>query len=287
VTKFAIACFFALATALAGAGAARAQDTMTGDWSIHRIVGSTVQLEFRTERLSDGTSHWDSTNGSDLSRIGLSAEDLDSSGKHVHFTIAREAGTFDCDGWAGKGEGSGTFAFNASPAFLAGLRARGLGDLSPEKQAASAMLDITLGYIDGISGAGYPHLEYNKLIAFKALGVTPSSIAGLRTLFHDNLSAEEITSLAALHVTPAYIAELRGFGITPVGPQKAVELKALGVDKNYVQMLAAAGYTNVPPEQLVQLKALGIDQTYIQHLAEHGMKNLTVSQLVRMKAVGL
>jgi hypothetical protein len=287
VTKFAIACFFVLATALAGAGAARAQDTMTGQWSIQRVLGSTVQLEFRTERRADGTAHWDSTNTSDVSRIGLSSADLDSSGKHVHFTIAREAGTFECDGWAGHGQGSGTFAFNASPAFLAGLRSRGYSDLSPEKQAGSAMLDITLGYIDSIFAAGYPHVEYNQLVAFKALGVTPTSIAALRSLFHDNLTAEELTSLAALHVTPAYISELRGLGIAPVSPQKAVELKALGVDKSYVQALAAAGYTNVPPDQLVQLKALGIDQAYIQHLAEHGMKNLTVSQLVRMKAVGL
>jgi hypothetical protein len=288
MTRIALALCLALLP-LALTTAARADDTTNGQWAVDRVAESSsrVQLDLRSESKAHDNSHWESEHDAELSQVGLSAADLDSGGKHVQFTIARDAGSFVCDGWAGHGHANGTFTFTPNAAFADGLRRRGFTAVPAEKVLASASLDLTLAYIDAVSASGYPRMAYDRYITFRALGITPDSIAGLRKTFGGILEAEQVVSLTALHVTPAYVDELRSLGIGPLSAQKAVELKALGIDRSYVERLAKVGYAHLGAGELVQMKALGIDEAYIQHLADHGMRNLTVSQLVRMKAVGI
>jgi len=281
--------FMAMALLLPASQAA-AQGPITGEWTVERTASSPAkaQVDFRSDDATSTRGHWNSSFDIDVDRLGLAPSDLDSDGKHVQFTFAREAGSFTCDGWAGHGRGAGTFTFSPSVAFLDGLRKRGFADITPHKQLAAATLDLTLAYIDGIAAAGFPHPSFDKLIAFRALSVTGQSIAELRTAFGGaQLDEEQVTSLAALRVTPAYIADMRTLGVDDMSPRRAVELKALGIDRAYVDSLAKAGYPKLAAHDLVQMKALGIDEAYIRRLADHGFKNLTVAQLVRMKAVGI
>lgn len=278
----------ALAFALTTAPSA-AENATTGFWTAHRLSSdsSKVAVGFRTDDDQLARGSWNGSFDVDVAQLGLPAADLDSTGKHVEFTLARDAGSFACDGWAGKGQGAGTFAFSPSTRFLDGLRARGLGEPTTHKLLGAASVDLTLDYIDRIASSGYPHLPLDRLITFRALRVTPESVAELRRTFSADLSAEDVVSLAALRVTPAYVTEMRSLGISVPSAQKAIQLRALRIDRSYVESLAKAGYPNLDAEQIVQLKALGVDDVYIRHLASHGFTNLTVSKLVQLKALGI
>jgi hypothetical protein len=285
----------AFLSALAVAGAtlsalpAPAQGATTGEWTVVHAEGAPqkVEVDFRSDKAASGGGHWNSSFDSNVSELGSLASALDSDGKPVRFTLAREAGSFACEGWAGHGRASGTFTFTPSAAFLDGLRRRGYDNITIHQQLAAATLDLGLGYIDGIGAAGFASVPFDKLIAFRALSVTRESILGLRKALGDPLSVEDVTSLTALHVTPAYVDDMRSLGVNGLSSKTAIELRALGINHDYVQGLAHAGYSSLSARDLVQLKALGVDVAYVRRLADHGFKNLTVSELVRMKAVGI
>lgn len=282
-------CALGLIAFLLTAAPCSADNRMTGEWSVRRLAStsSKVEVNLRSDERSARGGTWDGSFGVDIARLGLSAADLDSAGHHVQFTLARGAGSFECDGWAGNEKGAGVFTFVPSAAFFDGVRARGLGEVSPRKQLAAATVDLTLDYIDEISAAGFPHLPFDRLITFRALEITRGSLADLRATFGAAFSEQDAVSLAALHVTRAYVADMRSLGISVSSPQNAIQLKALGIDRTYVDALAKAGYPKLEGEQLVQLKALGVDGAYVRYLASHGLTNLTVSKLVQLKALGI
>lgn len=204
------------------------QSATTGEWTLHREVASPnrVQLELSSD---EGHDAWRNSHAIDGTALGLPLADLDSPGKHVRFTLAREAGAFDCEGWAGNGKGNGTFAFAPNAAFFASLKRRGYAEIDAHRQIGIAAIDLTLPYIDALAAAGYPHLALGDLIAFRAL-----------------------------RIDRAYVDALARAGYPHPDADQLVQLKALGVDEAYLRHLADHGFHNLPVAKLVQLKALGI-----------------------------
>jgi hypothetical protein len=272
---------------LAFAAPASAQGAVTGEWTIARTSAGAVEVSFRGDDSGGEHSHWEDSFDTDPARSGLAGADLDSDGKHVHFTLSRDAGSFVCDGWAGHGHAAGTFTFEASAAYLEGLRARGIEPIPVHKALTAATLDLSLSYVDEIVSAGYAHIPFERLIGFRALGVTRQSIAALRSALRADLTQEQVMSLTAVRVTPEYVDDLRTLGVADVSPRSAIEMKALRIDRPYVESLARAGYPQLSEHDLVQLKSLGVDDGYIRRLADHGFHNVPVSDLVRMKALGI
>ena len=268
----------------------RAAPQISGTWTIERSEKnpSDVYLELRSD---DDGMHGHSENGSDINAGlfgGFSIADLGVEGKALAFRLAREAGIFDFKGWTSRGQGVGTFVFSPSAAFDEGLRNRGFAALEPRKQLASAMLDLTLAYIDAIRAGGFHDISFEQLITFRALRVTPESVGELRAAFPgEQLDEHEVVELSALHVTPAYLAELRAAGFKDLSPRKAVELKAMKIDRAYVESLARMGYPNLTAQQIVEMRAMKIDEAYLKHLADHGFHDLPVQKLVEAKAMGI
>src|SRR5690349_22326010 len=91
---------------------ARAEDAFTGQWMIEHRSGDSVQftLRYSSEGSRNGgwwnNSSW--STGTPLASLqGLSTADLNSSaGTNVNFKLVRDAGTFDCTGWARNGDAS-------------------------------------------------------------------------------------------------------------------------------------------------------------------------------------
>jgi hypothetical protein len=277
----------ALITALA-AQTAMAQSTAAGTWSIEPSdTAGKVRFDVRTDGSGEGY-HNESSSDVETQSLGLSSQQLSSGGNHVTFTLAREAGSFACEGWISNGKGGGTYVFTASSTYLSKMHDLGYDDISARKQMTAAMIDLTTGYVDSIAKAGYPHLPFDKLVAFRALKIDETFVRSMRSLFgNSGVDSEQIVALRALGVTGTYVEQMRAAGFAVPTARDAVQLRALHVDSAYVRELAAAGYSHLSSEQLIQLRALHIDAAYIKRVQAHGFPNPTVEQLVRLKAMNV
>ena len=278
-----LALFCALAMAEASA-----QSTASGTWSIvpSRTAGQ-VRFDIRQDDANSG-SHDENSEDVDVSALGLSRAQLESSGNRVTFTVAREAGSFTCEGWLSGGKGGGTFDFTPSATYLVKMRALGYGDISPHQEITAAMIDLTTAYVGSIERAGYAHLPFEKLIGFRALGVDEAFVQSMRAEFANaDIDAENMIALRALQVNADYINQMRAAGNAVATPGNAISLRALHVDSAYVKELAAAGYSHVTSEQLIQLRALHIDAAYIKRVEAHGIPHPTLEDLVRLKAMNI
>ncbi|HEX8806652.1 MAG TPA: hypothetical protein VF741_06865, partial [Candidatus Aquilonibacter sp.] len=169
--------FAALVLLLAGVTARAFSDMTSGTWSITPSeTPGQVRLEFS---VAAPDRNFNSSSDVPLSSLGLTQDQLNSSGQRVQFTLVREAGSFDCIGWASDGRAGGSDTFTPNHDFLAKMRALGYDDISAEKQFTAATIDLTTAYASSIAAAGYPHLELGELIAFRALRIDPAFIRSM------------------------------------------------------------------------------------------------------------
>ncbi|HEY1978068.1 MAG TPA: hypothetical protein VGG89_16070 [Candidatus Baltobacteraceae bacterium] len=248
--------FVALASVLALAtyGSASAAD-LTGTWAISPAA-SAGKFYFDLT-IDDPAGHSHSRSGSDYtpSAIGLTQQQLAASGRHVRFTIARDAGSFACDGWIADGRGGGTVTFAPSADYIAKMNARGY-DPSLEQLASAATVDLSNAFVDGLAQTGIEKPSFEDLIAMRAL-----------------------------NADPAYVDDLHSVGINVNTAREIISLKALNVDLAYVKTLASVGYTNLSSHQLVELRALRIDAAFVRKVQAHGIAHPTVEDLVRLKSL--
>src|SRR5690348_2630753 len=87
---------------------ATAQATRSGDWVIrHSDTAGKVSFS-----LIESRKNGQSSNQSDWPLNAFQGVDLTKAGRQdVHFTITRDAGKFDCEGFLNNGEGAGLFHF--------------------------------------------------------------------------------------------------------------------------------------------------------------------------------
>jgi len=97
-------------------------ETRTGDWTISRsAVAGHVHFSL-IEYRQDGHSEF----GSDWPLSAFQGLDISKSGRHeVHFTVSRDAGKFDCEGFLDNGEGAGLFHFSPNPQYSQDMKALG------------------------------------------------------------------------------------------------------------------------------------------------------------------
>jgi len=228
---------------------------LNGTWAITPAAESgKFYLDLTIEDL-DGHGHSRGGENYTPASIGLAPAQLAGSGHRIAFTIARDAGSFACEGWIDNGRGGGSATFTPSAGFISSMNLRGY-DLSLNQLASAATVDLTVPFIDGVVASGIPKPSFEELISMRALGIDA-----------------------------AYIAALRSVGITAGSARELIELKALKVDANYVKTLAAVGYSNLSPRQLVQLRALKIDADFVRRVKAHGLSHPSVEDLIRLKSM--
>jgi hypothetical protein len=245
-----------IALALATHSAATAANS-TGTWS---VTPAATAGKFYFELTIEGPNgHDHSRSGSDYTpgSIGLTSQQLWGAGHHVAFTIARDAGSFACEGWVANGRGGGSVTFAPSAAFISKLNALGY-DPTDEQIASAAIVDVSSSYIDGLASAGVDKPSFDDLLAMRAL-----------------------------RVDGGYVSDLHSVGINVTAPRELIELKALEVNAAYVRSLAAIGYTNLSSNQLVRLRALKIDAAFVRKVQAHGIAHPTVEDLVRLKSLNV
>src|SRR5689334_9778100 len=175
------AVFLGAAVILAGAllsPAARASDApqempTSGTWSLRSWTQKDGQFETALElSWQRGEDHWGSRSWMLEPIAGITREQIEA-GKTsvVHFEIARDAGTFVCDGHVGKGSGAGLYDLQIASSYAEGLAKRGIGRPSREQQIRLALSDASFAFLDDLAKQGYPKPDVEMLVTLSNHGV--------------------------------------------------------------------------------------------------------------------
>src|SRR3954466_13588405 len=217
---------------------ARAQESFTGQWMIERRNADSVQftLRYSSEGSRNGNwwnSSW-STDTALASLQGLNTTDLNSSaGTNINFRMVRDAGTFECTGWAKNGDASGHWNFAGSPTFAAELKKRGLSTPAPSEQFDMAMSDVTLALVDELKTQGY-HLDLTDLVRAGKHGVTLEYVRGMKNAGYKFDDLEALTKMRDHGVTPKYVQEMAAYGYKNLSADELRRMRDHGVTPDYL-----------------------------------------------------
>jgi hypothetical protein len=228
-----------------------------GEWTLSSS-GLPGKVEFSLQSSWSDDHHFSTS--SDWSISDLRGLDWSTAGKHdVRFTIARDAGTIECEGFVRDGSGAGLFTFHANPQYASEMAALGFSGVSDERQFAFAIHDVSLAFARDIKAAGVNGLDANKLIAFRIHGVSPEFVRGLRTAGLDTGDNDKLIAFRIHGVSPEYVNELARLGYSHPAADELIALRIHGVTPEYIEKLQARGVQNLTLRQLVALRIHGID----------------------------
>ncbi len=154
----------------------QAAELRGGDWTIRRSdLPGKVEfslIEPHRGSQSNHSSDWPTSSfqGVDFSRPGR---------QDVHFTVTRDAGKIDCEGFLKDGEGAGLFQFQPDPNYPREMKSMGF-EVDEEKQFAMAVQDVSLDFARQMKGEHLNDLDANKLVAFRIFPVDSQFIHDLR-----------------------------------------------------------------------------------------------------------
>jgi hypothetical protein len=289
----------------------RAAEVRSGDWTISKS-DAPGKVEFSLiERQHHGTS----SHESDWPASSFPGVDFSKSGRQdVHFTIARDAGKIECEGFLNNGEGAGIFHFqpdanypremsslgfpvddekqyamavqDVSLAFAREMKGERLDDLDADKLIAFRIFNVNSAFIEELRAAGLKTSDSDKLVAFRIHGVTPEMV---RTLHQAGYSPDEDTLIAMrIHgATPEWMAELKQRGYDHVDLEQLIAFRIHGVSPEFIGKLQGLGFSHPDPDELVAMRIHNVTPEFISGLRSRGMKNLTVDDLVSMRIHGI
>src|SRR5450631_2073761 len=141
----------------------RAAEVRGGDWTISKSEDA-GKVEFSLiEHHHGGTS----SHQSDWPASSFPGVDFSKPGRQdVHFTIARDAGKIECEGFLDNGEGAGIFHFQPDPNYPREMRAIGIEVAEEEKQYSMAVEDVSLEFARQMKAERLTGLDADKLVAF-------------------------------------------------------------------------------------------------------------------------
>lgn len=268
--------------------ATQAQQAFSGQWLVDRVNDGNVQFQLRYERDNYGSyfSSWSRTVPVTAMQ-GLSASELASvTGANVHFKLVRDAGTFNCDGWAQDGNASGHWTFVANPSYVAQLKQRGLSEPVPSEQFQMAMADITMTFVDELKSEGY-HLELTDLIRAGQHGVTLEYVRGMKDAGYRFDDLEALTRMRDHGVTPKYVQEMASYGFKNLSAEDLRRMRDHGVTAEYLHALDQAGFKSMAADQAVYLRDHGVSSEYIAAMKQAGYGDLTASDLSHLRDHGV
>src|SRR6266571_2923890 len=244
-----------IAGVILGVAKAIGGESQSGDWTIRRSdVPGKVEfslMDSRAGRHFHYSSDWPASDFSEL--------DFSKSGRQeVHFTISRDAGKFECEGFLQDGEGAGLFHFLADPKYPQEMKSLGFERIDSDKQWAMAIHDVSLKFARDVKAENLQGLDTDKLIAMRIHGATPE-----------------------------WVEQLKKQGYEHVDLDKLIAFRIHGVSPDFIGQLQKLGYSHPEPDQLIAMRIHGVTPDFITGLQSHGMKNLTIDQLVSLRIHGI
>ena len=282
-----------------------------GSWAISKSdEPGKVQfaiMEHRHDGSSNHQSDWPTSSfpGVDFSKAGR---------QDVRFTITRDAGKIDCEGFLDDGEGAGVFHFQADANYPRQMESLGF-PVDDEKQFAMAIQDVSLSFAREMKDEHLSGLDTDKLIAFRIFGVDKAFIESLRaeglkiseadklvafrihgvsakmvrSLRQSGYSPDEDTLIAMrIHgATPEWIEDLKKRGYDHIDLQKLIAFRIHGVSPDFIQKLQGMGYSHPDPDELINMRIHNVTPEYIADMRQRGMKDLSIDKLVNMRIHGI
>jgi len=275
-----LAAFFtALLCVLAVAPATRAAEEFKGNWTISSS-SEPGQVHFGLIYRRDG-GH--SQSEMDWPVAELKGLDLTTSAKHdVKFSITRDAGRIDCEGYVRDGEGAGLFHFTPDAQFPKTISGLGFSGINDEMQFAMAVHDVSLDFAKAISAEKLKSLTTDKLLAFRIHGVTPQFIREIRAAGLTAGDSDRLIAFRIHGVTPEMVDEIRKSGVK-VREDELIAFRIHGVTPAFIASVEKLGYKGLEPDQLVAMRIHGVTPEYITGMKARGLKNLTIDQLVNLR----
>jgi hypothetical protein len=289
----------------------RAAENRSGDWTI-RKSDDAGKVEFSLiEHHHGGTS----SHESDWPASSFQGVDFSKAGRQdVHFTIARDAGKIECEGFLNNGEGAGIFHFQPEANYPREMQALGFS-MDDEKQFSMAVMDVSLefarqmknehlsdldadrliafrifrvdaAFIEALRAEGLKISDADKLVAFRIHGVSPEMV---RSLHQAGYSPNEDTLIAMrIHgATPEWMAQLKQRGYDHVGLEKLIAFRIHGVSPEFIQKLQVLGYSHPEPDELIAMRIHNVTPEYISDMRARGIHDLSIDQLVSMRIHGI
>jgi beta-lactamase regulating signal transducer with metallopeptidase domain len=140
---------------------------------------------------------------------------------------------------------------------------------SAARPQATAQSAASGSYIDGMRAAGLGDLTPDQLIDMKIHGITPEYVRGLHDQgLHPN--ADDLVAMRIHGVTPEYVHDVRGLGLNPDQDQ-LVAMKIHQIDPDYVRGMKEAGI-HANSDELVALRIHGATPGEVRSLHEQGVQ---------------
>ena len=255
------------------------QNVLTGEWTASLVKdNSKINLNFQ---LSSEPSHKHQFGQTyEFSDLGLSREQVQRGGP-VRFSLAREAGTIDCEGSFQNGKGSGTFRFTGNPSFVSAMKSRGFDfekdsnaddERRPENRLfAAAALKLDVGdlfkaaifkvdskFMREMNATGFPNLPIEDLVKARIFKIDAEFVRQATQMGFDKEPFESLIKMRIFKVTPEFIAEIRNEGLTDLSVEDVVKLRIFKIDGEFIRKAKAEGVPlNV--ERLVE-RRLGVQR---------------------------
>jgi len=289
----------------------RAAEVRSGDWTISKSEDAgKVEFSLIEHRRGGSSSH-----ESDWPASSFQGVDFSKPGRQdVHFTITRDAGKVECEGFLNNGEGAGLFHFQPDASYPREMQALGFA-VDDDKQFAMALQDVSLefakqmknehlsnldadkliafrifrvdsAFIEALRAEGLKASDADKLVAFRIHGVTPQMA---RSLHQAGYSPDEDTLIAMrIHgATPEWMAELKQRGYDHVDLEKLIAFRIHGVSPEFIQKLQGLGYPHPDPDELIAMRIHNVTPEYISDMRARGIHDLSIDKLVAMRIHGI
>lgn len=289
----------------------RAAEVHTGDWTISKS-DSPGKVEFSLIEHHRGGQ---SSHSSDWPTNLFQGVDFTKPGRQdVHFTITRDAGKIDCEGFLQDGEGAGLFHFQFDPnypremnslgfavddekqfamavqdvsfEFAKQMKGEHLTDLDADKLIAFRIFRVDAAFIEALRAEGLKITDSDKLVAFRIHGVTPQMV---RSLHQAGYSPDEDTLIAMrIHgATPEWMAQLKQRGYDHVDLEKLIAFRIHGVSPEFIEKLQGLGYSHPDPDELIAMRIHNVTPEYISDMRARGIHDLSIDQLLSMRIHGI
>jgi beta-lactamase regulating signal transducer with metallopeptidase domain len=298
------------ATAMAAAQGSAAPTLSGGTWQIR------LAADGRSAHLTIGVGEHSSYGTTiPLDRIEGLAAILTGPGGPAHYTLKRDAGTFDFDGVIRSGAGGGTFSFMPSATFGDELVRRGFSRPTPLELGTLAWSDIGFAFIDDLNALKYERptlqqlvngaqhgvsraylremsdLDYkvgtiDALIRLRDHGVDPGFVRGMRAEGFNALTVDELVRSRNHGIDPVFVRDLRALGYS-LNLDQLVDARNHGIDAGYVREMRAAGFAKLSLEDLVNARNHGVDSTFINEMASAGYQHLSLAELIQLRNHGI
>jgi hypothetical protein len=222
---------------------------------------------------------------------GLTRQQAEAGGA-VRFSLVREAGTVECEGFFTNGKGSGTFTFTPDRSFVDAMRSRGFDfeksdgkgkhDDIGSRLFTAAMVNVTTALADDLRAANFADLDVGDLFKAAIFKVDSKFIAEMKASGFPNLSMGDLVKARIFKIDADYVRQVHEMGFSDKGFEQLVKFRIFKVTPEFLSELKSAGLKELDAEDIVKCRIFNIDAEFIRK-AKAEDPNVTIEELVRTK----